>query len=631
MPPFCGERNMMKQRKIELLAPAKNLECGIEAVNHGADAVYIGAPKFGARAAAVNSLEDIAALVAYAHLYNVRIYVTVNTILKEEELAETEKMIWELYRIGVDALIVQDMGITRLNLPPIPLHGSTQMDNRTPEKVRFLADAGFRQVVLARELSLQEIRRIHEACPETPLEVFVHGALCVSYSGQCYVSQACFGRSANRGECAQFCRLPFSLVDADGKTIVRDKHLLSLKDLNQSEVLEDLLDAGASSLKIEGRLKDVSYVKNVTAAYRSKLDAIFARRKEYVRASSGTCRFDFTPQLDKSFSRGFTHYFLQGRDREISSFDTPKSLGEEMGTMKEQRGNYLTVAGVKPFHNGDGVCFLDEQGRLQGFRINRVDGNKLYPAGDVPRIKPRTRLFRNFDQEFERILARKSAERKIGVGWELADTSSGFALTVADEDGNRITLSFPYPKELARTPQPENLRTQLGKLGNTPFEVMPLGGTDSPSATTAPAIAINLSQNWFIPASVIADWRRQAIDKLTAARRITYRRELHVWKPTRHRFPATSLTYLGNVMNTAARSFYQAHGVASVEPAYEKQAVPEAVLMFCKHCLRYSMGWCPTHQKGHSPYREPYYLVGTDGKCFRLTFDCKNCQMKVSS
>lgn len=629
--PFCGERNMMKQRKIELLAPAKNLECGIEAVNHGADAVYIGAPKFGARAAAVNSLEDIAALVAYAHLYNVRIYVTVNTILKEEELAETEKMIWELYRIGVDALIVQDMGITRLNLPPIPLHGSTQMDNRTPEKVRFLADAGFRQVVLARELSLQEIRRIHEACPETPLEVFVHGALCVSYSGQCYVSQACFGRSANRGECAQFCRLPFSLVDADGKTIVRDKHLLSLKDLNQSEVLEDLLDAGASSLKIEGRLKDVSYVKNVTAAYRSKLDAIFARRKEYVRASSGTCRFDFTPRLDKSFSRGFTHYFLQGRDREISSFDTPKSLGEEMGTMKEQRGNYLIVAGVKPFHNGDGVCFLDEQGRLQGFRINRVDGNKLYPAGDVPRIKPRTRLFRNFDQEFERILARKSAERKIGVGWELADTPSGFALTVADEDGNRITLSFPYPKELARTPQPENLRTQLGKLGNTPFEVMPLVGTDSPSATTAPAIAINLSQNWFIPASVIADWRRQAIDKLTAARRITYRRELHVWKPTRHRFPATSLTYLGNVMNTAARSFYQAHGVASVEPAYEKQAVPEAVLMFCKHCLRYSMGWCPTYQKGHSPYREPYYLVGTDGKRFRLTFDCKNCQMKVSS
>ena len=326
---------MIKQRKIELLAPAKNLECGIEAVNHGADAVYIGAPKFGARAAAVNSLEDIAALVEHAHLYNARIYVTVNTILKEEELKETERMIWELYRIGVDALIVQDMGITRLNLPPIPLHGSTQMDNRTPEKVRFLADAGFRQVVLARELSLQEIRGIHEACPDVPLEVFVHGALCVSYSGQCYVSQACFGRSANRGECAQFCRLPFSLVDADGKTIVRNKHLLSLKDLNQSEVLEELLDAGATSLKIEGRLKDVTYVKNVTAAYRRRLDAIFARRKEYARASSGTCRFDFQPQLDKSFSRGFTHYFLQGRGGEITSFKVPISSPKDLGVSNE--------------------------------------------------------------------------------------------------------------------------------------------------------------------------------------------------------------------------------------------------------------------------------------------------------
>lgn len=614
---------MSRQRKIELLAPAKNLECGIEAVNHGADAVYIGAPRFGARAAAINSLEDIAALVKYAHLYNVRIYVTVNTILKEEELVETERMINELYRVGVDALIVQDMGITRLNLPPIPLHASTQMDNRTPEKVRFLSDAGFRQIVLARELSLQEIRTIHEACPETQLEVFVHGALCVSYSGQCYVSQACFGRSANRGECAQFCRLPFNLIDADGKTIVRDKHLLSLKDLNQSEVLEDLLDAGATSLKIEGRLKDVSYVKNVTAAYRQKLDAIFACRKEYVRASSGACHFDFKPQLDKSFSRGFTNYFLQGRRQDIASFDTPKSLGEEMGTLKEQRGNYLTVAGVKPFHNGDGVCFLDEQNGLQGFRINRVDGNKLYPAGEVPHIKPRTRLYRNFDQDFERILVRKSSERKLAVNWELSDTSWGFALTATDEDDNRVTLSFPYSKELARTPQAENLRTQLSKLGNTPFEVV------NNVSDEASGLVLKLSQNWFIPASVIADWRRRVIEKLIAVRRITYRRELTVWKPTRHAFPITSLTYLGNVMNTAAKSFYLSHGVLSVEPAYEKQPVQNAVLMFCKHCLRYSMGWCPTHQKLRSPYREPYYLVATDGKRFRLDFDCKHCQMKV--
>lgn len=607
---------MIKQRKIELLAPAKNLECGIAAIDHGADAVYIGAPKFGARAAAVNSLEDIAALVEYAHLYNARIYVTVNTILKDEELQETEKMIWALFRAGVDALIVQDMGITGLNLPPIPLHASTQMDNRTVEKVRFLAAAGFRQVVLARELSLREISKIHEACPDVPLEIFVHGALCVSYSGQCYVSQACFGRSANRGECAQFCRLPFSLVDAEGRVIVKDKHLLSLKDLNQSDELEALLDAGASSFKIEGRLKDVSYVKNVTAAYRRKLDAIFARRKEYARASSGSCRYAFNPQLDKSFSRGFTHYYLHGRTKDVFSFDTPKSLGEEMGTMKEARGNYLTVAGLKSFNNGDGVCYIDEQGRLQGFRINRVEGNKLYPQ-EMPRIKPRTVLYRNFDQEFEKILARKSSERRIAVSVRLTDTPFGFALTLTDEDDNSVTLSLAREKEPARTPQEENLKTQLAKFGNTPFEAV--------------RIDIDFAGNWFLPASVLADFRRQAVEKLISARRINYRRELFVLKPTAHAFPQSTLTYLGNVMNAQAVSFYTGHGVASIAPAFERAPVEKAVLMFCKHCLRYSMGWCPVHQRERSPYREPYYLVSTDGKRFRLEFDCKNCQMKVNA
>lgn len=607
---------MIKQRKIELLAPAKNLECGIAAIDHGADAVYIGAPKFGARAAAVNSLEDIAALVEYAHLYNARIYVTVNTILKDEELQETEKMIWALFRAGVDALIVQDMGITGLNLPPIPLHASTQMDNRTVEKVRFLADAGFRQVVLARELSLREISKIHEACPDVPLEIFVHGALCVSYSGQCYVSQACFGRSANRGECAQFCRLPFSLVDAEGRVIVKDKHLLSLKDLNQSDELEALLDAGASSFKIEGRLKDVSYVKNVTAAYRRKLDAIFARRKEYARASSGSCRYAFNPQLDKSFSRGFTHYYLHGRTKDVFSFDTPKSLGEEMGTMKEARGNYLTVAGLKSFNNGDGVCYIDEQGRLQGFRINRVEGNKLYPQ-EMPRIKPRTVLYRNFDQEFEKILARKSSERRIAVSVRLTDTPFGFALTLTDEDDNSVTLSLAREKEPARTPQEENLKTQLAKFGNTPFEAV--------------RIDIDFAGNWFLPASVLADFRRQAVEKLISARRINYRRELFVLKPTAHAFPQSTLTYLGNVMNAQAVSFYAGHGVASIAPAFERAPAEKAVLMFCKHCLRYSMGWCPVHQRERSPYREPYYLMSTDGKRFRLEFDCKNCQMKVNA
>ncbi|HIZ01237.1 MAG TPA: U32 family peptidase [Candidatus Bacteroides merdipullorum] len=610
---------MMKPRAIELLSPARNLDCGLAAVDHGADAVYIGAARFGARAAAGNPIEDIARLVDYAHTYYVRIYATVNTLLRDDELAATEQLIHQLWQAGVDALIVQDMGITRLNLPPIPLHASTQMDNRTVEKVRFLSEAGFRQVVLARELSLDDIARIHRACPQTSLEVFVHGALCVSYSGQCYVSQACFGRSANRGECAQFCRLPFNLVDADGRTIARNKHLLSLKDLNQSERLEQLLDAGASSLKIEGRLKDVSYVKNVTAAYRQKLDEILARRQEYVKASSGICRYTFQPQLDKSFSRGFTNYFLEGRTRDIASFDTPKSLGEAMGTLKEQRAGCLTVAGVKPFHNGDGLCYLDERGQLQGFRINRVEGNRLYPAlpaGQVPRIAPRTPLYRNFDQEFERLLARPSAERKIRLRWRLWETTTGFALGATDDEGHRAVQSFPYDKQPARTPQAANIRAQLAKLGNTPFE-------------TQDEALLELTTEWFLPSSVLSDWRRQVVQRLLDVRRIGYRRELSPRRETHHPYLADSLTYLGNVMNGQARQFYLSHGVRRIDPAYEAQAAPEAALMFCRHCLRFSMGWCPTHQKGHSPYREPYYLISTDGRRFRLSFDCKNCQMKV--
>ena len=606
----------MKQRPIELLAPAKNLECGIEAINHGADAVYIGAPRFGARAAAGNSLADIEALVQYAHLYNVRIYVTVNTILRDDELKETEAMIWDLYRVGVDALIVQDMGLTQLNLPPIPLHASTQMDNRTVEKVCFLADAGFRQVVLARELSVNEISRIHAACPDTLLEVFIHGALCVSYSGQCYVSEACFGRSANRGECAQFCRLQFDMTDADGKVIEKGKHLLSLKDMNQSENLDELLDAGASSLKIEGRLKDVSYVKNVTAYYRQKLDALFKRRKEYVRASSGSVKLAFRPQLDKSFSRGFTDYFAHGRNPGIFSFNTPKSLGEEVGTVKEIRGNYLTVAGVKAFSNGDGICYLDAQGRLRGFRVNRVENNKLFPQ-EMPRIKPKTVLYRNFDQEFDRIMQKKSAERKLTVDVSLAENNFGFTLTMCDEDGNSVSMALSKDKELARTPQHDNLINQLGKLGSTPF--VPRN------------IEVDLSENWFIPSSELAELRRATVEKLLALRRINYHRELWRMPETEHPYPQKELTYLGNVMNKEAAAFYQKHGVERIAPAFEVEHPEGEALMFCKHCLRYSMGWCPVHHKVKSPYREPYYLVSGDGKKFRLQFDCKNCQMKVYS
>ena len=605
---------MIKQRPIELLAPAKNLECGIEAINHGADAVYIGAPRFGARAAAGNSIEDIKALVEHAHLYNARIYVTVNTILHDEELPETEKMIWELYRAGVDALIIQDMGITRLNLPPIALHASTQMDNRTPEKVKFLSDIGFRQVVLARELSLDEIKKIHDTCPETLLEVFIHGALCVSYSGQCYVSQACYGRSANRGECAQFCRLAFDLVDSNGKTIEQNKHLLSLKDMNQSDNLEALLDAGATSLKIEGRLKDVSYVKNVTAYYRQKLDSIFKYRKEYVRASSGTVKTTFTPQLDKSFSRGFTDYFLRGRNPGIFSFSTPKSLGEEVGTVKEIRGNYFTVAGVKSFNNGDGLCYIDDNGRLQGFRVNRVENNKLFPQ-DMPKLKPKTRLYRNFDQEFEKLMQKKSAERKMAVDICLTENNFGFTLSFTDEDDNSVSITLERAKEPARTPQADNLRNQLSKLGNTPFE--------------ANDIKIDLSDNWFIPSSELSELRRNAVEKLLEARRINYRREVFRLKESKTKFPVSTLTYLGNVMNSSAAEFYKNHGVLKVMPAFEKEQPKDAVLMFCKHCIRYSMGWCPVHHKVRSLFREPYYLVSSDGRRFRLEFDCKQCQMKV--
>jgi putative protease len=603
---------MMKPRKIELLAPAKNLECGIEAVNHGADAVYIGAPKFSARAAAGNTLEDIAALVEHAHLYNAKVHVALNTILRDDELKETEELIWELYKVGVDALIVQDMAITRMNLPPIALHASTQNDNRSPEKVQFMEATGFEQVVLPRELSLAEIKKIHEATG-VALEVFVHGALCVSYSGQCYISQALYGRSANRGECAQVCRLPFNLVDAKGEVIVRNKHLLSLKDLNQSDHLEELLDAGVTSLKIEGRLKDVSYVKNVTAYYRKKLDEIIDRRPEYIRASSGHCKYEFTPQLDKSFSRGATNYFLFNRSKDMSSMDTPKSLGEEMGTVKELRGNYLTVAGVKSFNNGDGVCYINDQGDLSGFRINKVETNKLFPH-EMPDVKPRTVLYRNFDQEFEKLLARKSAERKIDVELCLAENNFGFTLSAKDEDGNAVSVTLPREKELARTPQADNLRNQLGKLGNTPFE--------------AARIDVDFQENWFIPASALAELRREAVDKLLQTRKINFRRSSKKIQPTHHQFTKTELTYLGNVMNAEAESFYRDHGVKEIQPAFEKVPVEGATVMFCKYCIRYNLGYCPTHQGGKSPYTEPYYLTYKDKK-FRLSFDCKNCEMKV--
>lgn len=604
---------MINSRSIELLSPARDLVCGIEAVNHGADAVYIGAPKFGARAAAGNTLDDIKQLCEYAHRFRVKVYVALNTILSDQELDEAESMIWELYQAGVDALIVQDMGITALNLPPIPLHASTQTDNRTPQRVQFLQDAGFTQVVLARELSLNEIHAI-SAQTTVPLEVFIHGALCVSYSGQCYLSAALSGRSANRGECAQYCRLPYTMQDADGVEIVKSKHLLSLKDMNRSAQLELLLDAGVSSLKIEGRLKDASYVKNVTAFYRKKLDALFKKRSEYCRASSGTVSFTFEPIVEKSFNRGFTDYFLTQRTADITAFDTPKSLGEKVGSVKEIKGAYFTVAGTKSLNNGDGLSFFNVHGVLQGFRVNRVDENRIYPL-EMPYILPKTVLYRNLDHEFEKELSRPTAERKIAICLQFTDNAFGFSLTATDEDGCSATITRELEKEIARRDQQENIRTQLSKLGATAFE--------------ATEVVIDTTENWFTPSSVLTDMRRLVIEKLESVRKIAYRREPAGKPKTVNETQApVQLTYLANVSNSKAKQFYIEKGAQQIESAFELEAQQHVPLMFTKHCLRYSMGWCAVHHKEKSPYKEPYYLLYKDTR-LRLQFDCKNCQMLI--
>ena len=599
-------------RPIELLSPAKDLACGIEAINHGADAVYIGSPKFGARSAAGNTIEDIKTLCAYAHRFRVKIYVALNTILTDEELPEAEKLIWELYEAGVDALIVQDMGITQLNLPDIALHASTQTDNRTAARVRFLEESGFTQVVLARELALNEIRAIKEETT-VPLEAFVHGSLCVSYSGQCYLSAALSGRSANRGECAQYCRLPYTMLDSEGAQVTKARHLLSLKDMNRSEHLTAMLEAGISSLKIEGRLKDSSYVKNVTAYYRKKLDAIIKKYPErYTRASAGVTTFTFEPDLSKSFNRGFTDYYLRERNAEVSDFTTPKSIGEKVGTVKEIKGNSFTVAGFKQLNNGDGLAFFNESGVLEGFRVNKVDENRVFPL-EMPAVKPKTVLYRNYDHEFEKVLAHDTSERKIAVTMHLTDSETGFSLVVKDEENNVITLDRPFDKELAKRDQEENMRTQLAKLGGTAF--------------AAQTVTIAMEQNWFMPSSVLADMRRQAIEQLEQLRCTTYKREAKGTATPNLSAPLnTELTYLGNVYNAKAKQFYAQRGVTQIAPAFEVESIKDVPLMFTKHCLRYSMGWCPTYQTEKSPYKEPFFLMYKDTR-IRLQFDCKNCQM----
>ena len=614
---------MKEGRTIELLSPARNLECGIEAIKHGADAVYIGAGRFGARQAAGNSVADIAELARFAHFYGAKVYVTVNTILKDSELADAERLIWELYDAGADALLVQDMAVLRMKLPPIALHASTQCDVRTADKVRFLADCGFTRVVLARELSIAEITDIHKVCPDVELECFVHGALCVSYSGQCYASQYCFERSANRGECAQFCRLKFDLIDSNDNVIIKGKHLLSLRDMNRMDYLEELVDAGVCSFKIEGRLKDVSYVKNVTAAYNQALESVLKRREEFLRASAGHSVANFTPDVNRSFNRGFTDYFLHGRTDDIYSFNTPKSIGEKMGTIKEVGRGWLTVAGFKAFHNGDGLCFFNREGELEGYRVNRVENSRIFlflEGTDMPTVKPGTDVYRNFDQEFEKILAKESATRKIGVSILFEEIESGYKVCFTDEDGLKAVSEMEWKKENARTPQRTNIITQLSKLGGTRFEVAD--------------IEVRLNGERFIPSSLLSEMRRSATVKLETLRLESYRRPVPgVVKDASARYPVTTLTYLGNVMNAQARTFYNDHGVNHIDDAFENVQPERAIIMFCRHCIKYALGLCAKYGKSSKDgqIREPLSLRYNDGRLFSLRFNCAHCQMEVQN
>ena len=593
-------------RKLELLAPAKNLACGIAAVDHGADAVYIGAVRFGARVAAGNSVDDIRQLCDYAHQFGVKVYVTVNTIIYDNELEATRQLIEQLYEARVDAILVQDMGLLKMQLPPIALHASTQTDNRTIEKVKWLRSLGFRRIVLARELSVDEITAIHQQVPDVELEVFVHGALCVSYSGQCYASQCLFGRSANRGACAQICRMKFDLLDADGNELEHQRYLLSLKDLNQYAHLEELIQAGACSFKIEGRLKDITYVKNVVAAYSQKLDAIIAKHpQEYCRASQGHCTYSFTPNLKKTFNRGFTTYFLHGRQPDIFSPDTPKAMGEYVGTVKELRRDSFNVAGTAAFANGDGLCFINRDGELEGFRVNRAEGNRLFPQQMPKNLRPGLALYRNNDMEFERQLARQSSVRKIPMTFSLKETEDGFSLSALD-----VTVDVACEHQMAEKSPRENIYRQLSKLGGTPYECSSVELADD--------------FNWFIPSSLLADMRRQWVEKINSIKsnpsiiRVNANIDSHAVAPL-YDYP-----YLYNISNQQAQQFY---GVKSLT-AYELKPA-NGPLMQCRHCLRYALGYCVKNGGRKPQWKEPLSLRLGDGRTFRLEFDCKHCLMNV--
>ena len=606
-------------QKIELLAPAKDYACGVAAINHGADAVYVGAPKFGARVAAGNSLADIERLCRYAHLYHAHVHVALNTILTDEELEEARKLIFRLYDAGADALIIQDVGILQLDIPPIALHASTQTDNRTPEKVLFWEKVGLQRAILARELTLEQIREIRRQTA-IELEAFVHGALCVSYSGQCYLSHACTNRSANRGECAQFCRLPYTLTDANGEVIREHSHLLSIKDMDRSDYLAELLDAGITSFKIEGRLKGMDYVKNVTAFYRQRIDSLLEKGSRYEKASSGKVTFSFIPDPQKTFNRGRTDYFLHDRENVMVNPDTPKSIGEPLGTLVAVNGRNLLVDTQKELHNGDGLGFIDADGELCGFRINKVEGHRLTTLEPVAGLTAGMPLYRNSDAAFDKLLAGDSTVRRIGVNILFSETPAGFALTLTDEDGVAVTQEFGSKKERSQKGEAAtaNLKTALSKLGGTPY--YPLG------------VEVRTAEHYFFPASVVNEWRRTAVELLTAARAESHRRPFgRLVQRNDFPFPSSegdTLTYRGNVMNNKAAEFYKLHGIKTIEPAFEKSAVENAVLMTCRHCIRYTLGLCRKQPHATDAHPEPWTLQ-TGNFRFTLEFDCARCEMRV--
>ena len=610
-------------KKIELLSPAKNLEVGVAAINHGADAVYIGGPGFGAREKVSNSIEDIEKLCNHAAIFDAKVYVTLNTLLFDNELEQARKIAWDCYNAGVDALIVQDMALLMMDMPPIALHASTQCNNTTPEKVKFLEDVGFKQVVLARELSINEIKEIRSKTT-VPLEFFVHGALCVSYSGQCYLSHVIGRRSANRGACAQPCRLAWNLEDERGNVLITNRHLLSLRDMNNSKNLEELIDAGITSFKIEGRLKDADYVKNTTAYYRQALDQIIERRSDLERSSRGVSSPSFEPNLEKSFSRGFTDYFIHGRQKNIDSPFTPKSMGEHIGEIKKIDGKRLTVKlkeGIT-LHNGDGLCFLDENNELQGFNVNGVEGKVILASTVISSGVKRSReisLYRNFDIVWQKSVENSTGNRKIAINLEFSETSDGFRLTSVNEN---VSVSLQCPKDIAKNPEKalETIRTKLSQWGDTKFIVE--------------NIDIQLDTVYFIPASVLGEMKRQLVAELEKSLVENHRRQAvetdenpspheTVFQPS---LQQDDLSYLANVTNSLSRKFYENHGVAHIDDGLEKTMQNgEIVVMTTKHCIRYANGMC---SKEIGKPATPLYINNDRGR-FRLDFDCKNCRMKV--